>query len=367
MKKIPLTKPYITQEVKDIVCEVLDSGYLTEGNMTRKLEKAFRDYVGCEHAIATTSCTTGLEMALRALRIGPEDEVIIPDYTYPATGDVVAIVGARVVIVDVDPETMLIAYDALEEAITPKTKVIIPVSLFGNPLDYDRLLAIKKRCGLFIVEDAACSVGAEYNGTKVGNLADISVFSMHPRKFITTGEGGVISTNNSKWADWMNSYKRFGIGVQTSPKNNSFERIGTNYKLSDLLSAVGLVQMRHIDELLKRRIELADKYIHLLGNTKGVQIPETTNLGRHSRQSLCIYVENRDEVMGRMRKRGIEVQIGTYSLHMHPAFASGRRFRVCGDMPGSKYAFEHCLALPLYHEMTDEDQKTVVNNLCEFV
>jgi dTDP-4-amino-4,6-dideoxygalactose transaminase len=358
MKKIPLIKPYVTEEVKAKVCEVIDSGHLTEGAVTRELEQAFKNYLGCKYAIATTSCTTGLEMALKVLGVGPGSEVIVPDYTYPATADAVAIVGAEVVIVDVDRETMLIAYDKLEQAITQKTKAIIPVSLFGNPLDYHSLSAIKDRYGLYIVEDAACSIGAEYNGTRVGNLADITVFSLHPRKVITTGEGGMITTNDPKWAEWINSYKRFGMRAQAPGKENLFERIGTNYKLSDLLSAVGLVQMRHLDELLTRRI-----YIHLLENNGLVRIPKITSSGKHSRQSFCVHIENRDKVMSRLRELGIEVQIGTYSLHMHPAFSPGGRCKIFGDMTGSKYAFHQCLSLPMYHEMTDEDQETVVNNL----
>ena len=215
--------------------------------------------------------------------VGPGDEVIVPDYMYPATASVVEIVGAKIVIVDVERKSMLMDYDALENAINSKTKAAIPVSIFGNPLDYNRLNRIKEKHDIYILEDAACSIGAAYGGTPVGNLADISVFSFHPRKFITTGEGGMITTNNTCWAEWMNSYKHFGTRLKTSRENSHFERIGTNYKLSNLLSAVGLVQMRHVDELLDRRIELAEKYIHLFGNAKGVQIPKTTNLGKHSR------------------------------------------------------------------------------------
>ena len=255
MKKIPLIKPYMDQQIKDKVCQVLDSGYLTEGPVTREFEQALRDYLGCGYALAVTSCTTGLELALRALSIGPGDEVIIPDYTYPATADVVAIVGATIVLVDIDRETMLIDYDALEAAITPKTRAVIPVSLFGNPLDYDRLRAIKEKYGLYLVEDAACALGAEFRGVKVGNQADISVFSFHPRKFITTGEGGLITTNNPIWHDWMDSYKHFGMGAAGSRLTTNFVQIGTNYKLSNLLAAVGLGQMARIEALLSRRLK----------------------------------------------------------------------------------------------------------------
>ena len=363
MKKVPLIKPYITQEVKDKVCEVLDSGYLTEGPVTSEFEENFRDYIGCRHALAVTSCTTGLEISLRVLGVGPGDEVIVPDYTYPATANVIAIVGAKIVIVDVSKDTMLIDYDEIEKAITSRTKAIIPVSGFGNPLDYDRLGRIKERYGLYIVEDAACSIGAEYKCIKVGNQADIAVFSMHPRKFITTGEGGMITTNNGAWTDWMISYKHFGMGVRESRLTASFDRVGSNYKMSNILAAVGLVQMQHIEELLDRRLKLAQNYVDLLKDRQEVVIPETTAHGKHSRQSFCIYIGNRDEVMEKMRSTGIEVQIGTYALHMHPAFAPSLYCKISGELNGSIYAFEHCLTLPLYHELGEDEQEYVIEQL----
>ena len=363
MKKIPLIKPYITDEVKQKVSEVLDSGYITEGPVTREFENIFKNYIKCDFSLAITSCTTGLEIALRALNVGPGDEVIVPDYTYPATANVVAIAGAKPIIVDVSKESMLIDYDEIEKAITKKTKAIIPVSLFGNPLDYSILTYLKDKYGIFIVEDAACSIGAEYNGKMVGNFADISVFSLHPRKFITTGEGGIIACNNSTWYEWMLSYKHFGMGVHDSRLTTAFDQIGTNYKMSDILSAVGLVQMYHIDDLLSKRRKLSHDYLEMLYNTPGIKIPKTTEGGKHSYQSFCIFVKNRDNIMQEMHQDGIECQIGTYSLHMHKAFKDKSTFQISGNMEGSAYAFNHCLTLPLYHEMTLEDQEYVVNAL----
>jgi perosamine synthetase len=364
---IPLIKPYITERVKAKVCDVLDSGHLTEGPVTREFEKTFETYIGCRHAIAVTSCTTGLEMALRALKIGPGDEVIAPDYTYPATANVVAIVGAKIVLVDIDPQSMLIDYDAIEDAMTERTKAVIPVSLFGNPLNYTRLAKIKNRYGVFIIEDAACAIGAEYKGDKVGIQADFSIFSLHPRKFITTGEGGMITTNDGKSADWMLSYKHFGMGVHNSRVTTTFERTGTNYKMSDLLAAVGLVQMQDVEYLLKRRRDRAQTYIELLHDLPDVSLPTTTSNGIHSYQSFCIFVENRDEILRRMRELGVEVQIGSYALHTHPAFKPSAHCEIYGDMRSSNYAFAHCLALPLYHDMTIEEQKIVVSTLKNFV
>ena len=365
--RIPLIKPYITEEVKKKVSEVLDSGYLTEGAATRELENSFKDYIGCKYALAVCNCTVGLEMALRVMGIGPGDEVIVPDYTYPATASVVEIVGAKIVLVDVDPQTMLIDYDVLESAITEKTKAAIPVSIFGNPLDYERLRRIKQKYNIFIVEDAACSIGAEFGGTKVGNLADISVFSLHPRKFITTGEGGMVTTNNAEWAEWMDSYKHFGMASQNSRAGTQFDRIGTNYKLSNIQAAVGLVQMKYIKELLSQRQLLANNYIQLLGNHPKIKFQKLSPLGVHSYQSFCIFTSDRDSIIHTMREQRIEVQIGTYSLHMHKAYNKNTNCTISGKMEGSKYAFEHCLALPLYHDLSTEEQEYIVEKLTEII
>ena len=363
MFSIPLIKPYLPPGTKERVNAVLDSGVLTEGPVTRELEAVAAGFIGCRHALAVTSCTTGLEVALRALGIGPGDEVIVPDYTYPATAEAVAIVGATAVVVDVDPDTMLIDLDQAEDAITPRTKAIMPVSQFGNPLDYARLNKMRQTHGLRIVEDAACALGSEYCGQKTGVLADISVFSMHPRKFVTSGEGGIITTDNPAWADWMNSYKHFGMGVSDSRLTASFDRTGTNYKLSDILAAVAVGQMRSAGVLLARRRTLAHAYSRALAGKRGVRLPGTTPGGVHSYQTFAVFVENRDAIMKSMRARGVEVQIGTYSLHRQPAFQADPRYRLGGAYAGSDYAFGHCLALPLYHEMTETDQQCVIDML----
>ena len=367
MKKIPLTKPYIPPEVKDRVLQVLDSGYLTEGLVTKEFENSVKDYIGCEHALAVSNCTVGLEIALRTLGIGQGDEVIVPDYTYPATAAVVGIVGATIVLVDVDPETMLIDYRAIEAAVTERTKVIIPVSLFGNPLDYDRLGNMKKKYNLYLIEDAACAIGAQYDGDFVGNLADISVFSFHPRKFITTGEGGMITTNNSGWAAWMESYKHFGMSSASPRSEIHFERIGTNYKLSDVHAAIGLVQMRQIASLLEKRTQLANRYNELLSNQPNVSIPKITPKGIHSWQSFCIFTPNRDQVIQKLAAINIETQIGTYALHMHHAYSRNPNCRIFGDLSGSQYAFDSCLTLPLYQDMTPDQQEFVAKELLHLI
>ena len=365
--RIPLIKPYITQSIKDKVCDVLDSGYLTEGTVTREFEDKLKEYLGCSYLHAVTSATTGLEVALRALGIGPGDEVIVPDYTYPATASVIAIVGAKAIIVDVSKEDMLLNFDSLEAAINKKTKAIIPVSLFGAPLDYERLNAIKEKYNLYIIEDAACSIGAIYKGIKVGNQADITVFSLHPRKFITTGEGGIVTTNNKKWGDWINSYKHFGMDMSGANRQGiHFNIIGTNYKLTNIQAAVGLGQLENIDELLNKRISLANNYKKLIKNIKNISLPRVLNPKpncQHSFQTYIVYVEDRDRVMSEMRSKGIEVQIGSYSLHMHNAYNNNPLVEIKGTMKNSLWCFNHALALTLYNDLNFELQEKVIEEL----
>ncbi len=378
---IPLIKPYITQDIKNHVLEVLDSGYLTEGPVTREFEQTLRDYIGCESLVAVTSATTGLEMALRALAIGPGDEVIVPDYTYPATASVVPLVGAKAIIVDVDKDSMLIDYDAIEAAITTNTKAIIPVSLFGFPLDYNRLNEIKEKHNLYIIEDAACSIGAEFNGVKVGNQADITIFSLHPRKFITTGEGGIVCTNNSELGEWMNSYKHFGMNMNNTAREGvQFDLIGTNLKLTNIQAAIGLGQLKHINRLLSKRLELAKNYGKLLSGVYGVRINPILENDRcspncacekpacvHSYQTFAVFVENRDHIMKEMRALGIEVQIGTYALHMHKAFQESAEISLSGSMTNSRWCYDHALALPMFDDMTSDQQEIVVKELKKLI
>lgn len=365
MFDIPLIRPYISEQVKQKVLDVLDSYHLTEGSVTAELEAMVGSYVGVRHCIAVTSCTTGLELALRCLDIGEGDEVIVPAFTYPATADAVRIVGARPVFVDVHRDTMLIDYDQVQHAVTPATRALIPVSLFGNPLDYDRLNRIKQKFGFFVIEDAACALSSGFKEIPTGKQADISVFSLHPRKFVTTGEGGLITTDIDKWADWIKSYKRFGMA--TSKSGMVFERIGTNCKLSDIQAAVGVAQMQQIQKLIARRQKQASYYLELLKDVQGVALPVTTPDGKNSYQSFCVFVANRDSILEEMRANGIEVQIGSYFLPSQPAFKNFPGSRNTDNMNGSRRASAECLVLPLYHQMSAADQQRVVSVLLETI
>ncbi len=360
---IPLIRPYLPEGTVEGVTEVLQSGFLVEGPKTAELEAGAARFLRVAYCVAVDSCTTGLEMALRCLEIGPGDEVIIPDYTFPATGLAVLAVGATPVIVDVTPKSMNIDMAAIGAAITPATKAVMPVSTFGNPLDHDAFAALKKEHGLLVIEDAACAFGAEFNGERIGSQADITVFSLHPRKFLTAARGGLITTQNDVWAQWLRSYKCFGKGSQATRADTLFDQMGANAMLPDVLSVIALSQLQVADEMLARRIELARRYEALLADVPGVEFPDVVSGGVHSRQSFCIFIDNRDRVMESMRGAGVEVQIGTYALHLHSIFSNNGSVRIEGSMIGSRWAFDHCLTLPLYHEMTGSEQDIVVGML----
>ena len=360
-KKIKLIEPVVGKEEIENVSRVLRSGWLTEGPRTEELEERIKQYVGVNYAIAATSCTTAIELALRALEIGPGDEVIVPDFTHPATGNMVRWVGATPVLVDVDFFSYNIDPKEVEKAITKKTRCILPVSWGGNPLETRPLEEIREKHDLRIVEDAACSLGAMYEGKKTGTTADITCLSFHPRKIITTGEGGMAITDNLTYAERVKHLKKFGM--TTTNGEITFTGDGTNYKLSDILAAIGLAQMDKIETIIKRRIELAKHYTDLLAEVDSVRPPEKKNKAKHTFQTYAVYVEKdgiRDKIIKDLRKRNIETQIGTYSLHLQPSYRQAKRV---GKLERAEKLYRNLLSLPMCHSMTKTDQEYVVSEL----
>jgi dTDP-4-amino-4,6-dideoxygalactose transaminase len=360
-KKIKLIEPFVGKEEMKNINKVLRSGWLTEGPRTEELEERIKQYVGVNYAVAATSCTTAIELALRALEIGPGDEVIVPDFTHPATGNMVRWVGATPILVDVDLFSYNIDPKEVEKAITKKTRCILPVSWGGNPLEIRPLEEIREKHGLRIMEDAACSLGAMYDGKKTGTTADITCLSFHPRKIITTGEGGMAITDNVTYAERIKHLKKFGI--ITTNGEITFTGDGTNYKLSDILAAIGLAQMDKIDTIIKRRIELAKHYTDLLAEVDSVRPPEKKKNAKHTFQTYAVYVEKdgiRDKIIKDLRKRNIETQIGTYSLHLQPSYRQAKRV---GKLERAEKLYRNLLSLPMYHSMAKTDQEYVVSEL----
>lgn len=364
MQTIPLTRPFITDGMKNAVLAVLDSGMLTEGRVTARFEEEIAKYVGVRFAVACNNCTTGLEMALRALGLNGDDEVIVPDFTYPATAAAVVLAGGVAVIADVDPATMLLTPELAEQARTPKTRAVMPVPAFGNPLDYDCWREWGRNTGVRIVEDAAPALGAKYKGKPVGAFSDMTVFSFHPRKTLTTGEGGIVATNDDEWRRAMLSFKRFGMSVSDEGvPRPPFVNIGSNFKLSDLLAALGLEQLRELNAMVERRRSLAAFYCRALSGNDDIFFPETTEGGEHSYQTFCVFVPKRDTIMQAMKAKGVEVQIGTHVLHREPVFADHPRVRLAAPFPGAERAGSESLALPMFHRMTEMEQCRVVDEL----
>lgn len=360
-KKMKLIEPVVGEEEIKNVSKVLRSGWLTEGQQTEEFEERVKNFVGAKYAIATTSCTTALELALRALNIGLGDEVIVPDFTYPATGNIVGWIGAKPVLVDVDLFSYNIDPDEVEKAITKNTKCIMPVSWGGNPLNMQPLNELKENHNLLIVEDAACSLGAEYNRKKTGTMADVTCFSFHPRKIITTGEGGMAVTDNSVYAEKLETLKKFGI--KSTNGEIKFTQFGNNYKLSDILGAVGVMQMEKINKIINKRIELANYYNDLLAEVDSIRVPQRREKSKHVYETYAAYVEGdraRDKLIEDLRRKNIETQIGTYALHIQPSY---KKVTKIGKLERAEKLYRNLLALPMCHTMTEKDQEYVVSTI----
>lgn len=350
-KLIPLAVPDIGEDELSAIRQVFSTKFLTEGETTKEFEKEVARYVGTKHAIAVTSCTTGLHAVFECLNIKGQ-EVIVPDYTYPATAEAVILAGGKPVLVDVDFDSMNMTTSILEEAYDEAMTVFCPVSWAGVPLE-SQMYQKAKELGLKCLEDAACSLGAKIDSGFVGKFADYSCFSFHPRKVITTGEGGMITTDDDEMAEKCHSFKHFGA------KGSSFETIGTNYKLSNILSAIGLIQMKKIERIIQARIEKAKIYSELIekiGQIKPAYIGKGT---RQTFQTYACYVEKenyRDKIRKALADENIQSQIGTYSLHLEPAY---QRLKRVGDLKNSENLFRNTIALPLHIDLTVQDQEKI--------
>ena len=352
-KVIPLAVPDIGDDEIDEIKKVMGTGFLTEGATTREFEQMVADYLGVKHAIAVTSCTTGLHAVLHCLDIKGQ-EVIVPDYTYPATAEAVVLAGGIPVLADVNLESMNMTSEILEESYNENMTVFSPVSWAGVPLEKE-IYQKAKKLDLKMLEDAACSLGAKINEDYVGKIADYSCFSFHPRKVITTGEGGMITTDDDEIYEKCYSFKHFGA------KGTSFETIGTNYKLSNILSAIGLIQMKKIENIIQTRIEKAKIYQELLSKIDNIKPAYVGNGTRQTFQSYTCYVEKegkRDEIRNALAKENIQSQIGTYALHLEPAYKNYKRI---GNLENSKNLFHNALTLPLHKDLSIEDQQRICN------
>ena len=344
--RIRLAWPDVGAEELDEVAGVLASGQLTMGPKVGELEAELARACEVEHAVAVSSGTAALHLAMLALGVGPGDEVVVPAYTFPATANVVALVGARPVLVDVDPDTMNL--DPEKIAVTPRTKAILAVHLFGRPARLEQLPDVT------VIEDAAGALGARHAGRACGGLGALGCLSFHPRKIVTTGEGGAVTTNDAELADSVRSFRHHGWHSDDMPAP------GFNYRLSDILCAVGIPQVRRLAELHAARASLAAAYEDRLRDLP-VLLPRADDGDVHGWQAYVVQVDRRDDVLRDLRAQGIEAQIGTYALHRLGAY------REQGLFPGADRAFERALALPFHSRLTDDDLDEVAAALDKLV
>lgn len=349
---IRLARPDVGETELAAIAEVVGSGQLTMGPKVDEFERAIANAVGTAHAAVVSSGTAALHLALLALEIGPGDEVLVPAYTFPATANAVELCGAKAVLVDVDPDTFDLDVAAVAAAVTPRTRAVMAVHLFGRPVEWEALqTAVPQEVAL--LEDAAGALGASYRGTPCGALGIAGCLSFHPRKIVTTGEGGAVTTDDAALDAAVRRLRHHGwrtLGDMPAP--------GFNYRLPDLLCAIGIPQLRRLDELLAARERVARWYTERLEHH--VHTPSAAEGDRHGWQAYVVQLERRDEALEALRAAGIEAQIGTWALHrLEP-------YRDQGSFPGADRAFERALALPFATTTTEDEVERVASVLRRF-
>jgi perosamine synthetase len=372
--KIPITKPLIGPEEEAAVLEVLRSGWLVQGPKVEEFEHTVASYVGAQYAVATSSCTTSLHLALILHEIGPGDEVIVPSFTFIATANAVRYVGAVPVFVDIEPRTYNIDPADIEAAITHRTKAIMPVHQIGLAADMERINEIARHHGLAVIEDAAPAIGATYKGRMVGGLGNITCFSFHPRKVITSGEGGMILTHDESVAERARHLRAHSMSLSDLARHQAksvvieeYHEVGYNYRMSDLHAAVGIAQMKRLDFVLARRQEVAACYNEALKGVEFLQLPFSSPETPHTYQSYMIELlphapKTREQVMQELLEAGIATRRGVMAIHLEKAYSDSCPIQ--GPMPVTENAALHTLLLPIYATMTKAEQEYVIEQIC---
>jgi dTDP-4-amino-4,6-dideoxygalactose transaminase len=371
---IQISQPAIGEEEWQAAREPLLSGWLTQGPKVAAFERAFALRHEVAHALATTSCTTALHLILAAMEIGPGDEVLVPAFTWVATANAVLYCGARPVFVDVDRRTFNMDPARVAERLTPRTRAILVVHLFGLCADLEAIAAAAP--GIPILEDAACAAGAAYRGRPAGSLGLAGAFSFHPRKSITTGEGGMLTTDDAALAERANMLRNHGASVSEEQRHlgpkpyimADFNLLGFNYRMTDLQGAVGLVQLGKLDALIDERRRWADYYRRELAGLDWLRLPEEPAGLRHGWQSFVCWVDPdlaplpRNRIMELLHEAGVATRPGTHAVHMLGYYRE--RFGLApDDYPGARDCDRQSMAIPLHNRMSPDDFATVVGAL----
>lgn len=372
MRKISLSKPCISEESINDVVHVLKSGWLTQGKKVVEFENQIKQELGVQYALAVNSATSGLHIALLSLGVGIGDEVIVPAFTWVATANVVELCGAKPIFVDIDPRTLNADLNQILLKITSKTKAIIVVHLFGKPFNVE-ILKEKLPINIPIVEDAACALGASIEEKFCGAMADIGVFSFHPRKSITTGEGGLVVTNNVELHKEMNMLRNHGQDCtqrQTSPADMfDCPIVGFNYRMTDFQAALGVQQFSQLNPMIDYRKRISHVYEAKLSTSTEIGLPCENAQERHSWQSYVVSIssqEKRDDIMIALSVAGIETRPGTHAVHLLSYFKKKYDLKA-EHFPNSYNAFKSTISLPLHNHMTADDAVYVSENFLEII
>lgn len=385
--KVPIARTSLLEEEVQSVLEPLRSGWLVQGPKVREFEERWSAFTNAQHSIAVTSCTTALHLSLAALGFGPGDEAIVPAFTWIATANVIEHLGGKVVFCDIDLDTFNMNVDDAASKVTSRTKAILPVHLFGLPADMDAITNIATRHGLWVVEDAACGFGSLYHGRHVGTIGDAGAFSFHPRKAITTGEGGMITTENGALAEKLRRLRDHGAAMTDLQRHlgarpyllADHTDAGYNQRMTDIQAALGSAQMLRADSILAERRRIAGLYDAAFADLPWLQTPARIDGSLHGYQSYACLLkpkelteasiprinEERNQWMDRLQSAGISTRPGTHAVHMLSFYREKYGMKP-QDMPNAWAANDCSISLPLFHGMTDDEIQHVIHQVREF-
>ena len=370
---LPVMRPWLGEEEARAAAEVVASGWIAQGPRVAEFEQAFAARVHAAEGIAVSSCTTALHLALVLLGVGPGDEVVVPSLSFIATANSARYVGATPVFADVDAHSGNVTWATLEPVVTDRTRVIIVVHQGGVPADVDRIRLEAAVRGIDVLEDAACAVGATYGGRPVGAGSAMACWSFHPRKLLTTGEGGMLTTDHPAWAARARRLREHGMSVGAAERHLSRQPVleqyletGFNYRMTDIQAAIGLVQLGRLEQMITRRRALAERYHELLAAVPHVRPVRDPAWGTTNYQSFWVLLEpgfptSRDDLLRRLAAREISARRGIMASHREPAYAGHPHV----PLPVTEQLTDRTLILPLFHTMTDREQERVVAVLAE--
>lgn len=370
--KIPVAKPYLGEEEAQLAYDTILTNWVTQGPRVAEFEEKFAQYVGSEYAVAVSNCTTALHLSLIVAAIGPGDEVICPSMSYIATANSIVYVGATPVFAEVKSETYNIDPKDVELKITSKTKAIIGVHQIGMPFEIDEIKELCRKHNLILIEDAACAAGSAYKGNKIGFHSDLVCFSFHPRKVITTGDGGMITTSNAEYAERLKRLRQHGMSVNDRVRHLSDKvivedhlEVGYNYRMTDIQAAVGIRQLEKLDSIVKRRRKIANFYLNELKDIDCIRLPYESKNDVTNWQSFSIYLKSncpisRNDLMQQLLDWGISTRRGIMTSHRETAYTNRG---VDISLPVSEDAADRSIVLPLYVPMSQEEMDYVIKHL----